>query len=190
MKRILALLLALGGLGILAFGETCAPCASPATEPPCYTAFWQGEDICFELVVPWYFYCSCCYPKPMVTGWRVATLDGNVVYQETFPSPVAPSKWVWKQVDTNGNPAAPGYYKIIISTTTGEYENTIKIVARPECQPCCCFPFFFFGCWGAVSKPCGISWCSPYVKVYRCPACEPSCWGPCGVTIYLGVKEP
>lgn len=190
MKRTLALLLALGGLGILAFGETCAPCASAATEPPCYTAFWQGEDICFELVVPWNFFCCyCCTTSVQILGWRVTTLAGNVVYQETFPSPVAPSKWVWKQMDVNGKPVEPGYYKIIISTTTGEYGSTVKIVAKPECQPCCCFPFFFFNCFGLISKPCVFSWCAPYVKVYHCPTCGTSCFGPCGVTIYLGIKN-
>lgn len=182
MKKTLALVLGLGVLGVLAWGQGwCAPCNS-AAEPSCYTAFWQGEDVCFELVVP-SFFCWCCCPKPEVTGWRVVSLDGNVLYQETFPSPVAPGKWVWKQVDALGNPVPPGYYKIVVSTTTGEYENTVKIVAKPECQPCC-FPFFFFGCWGLCSKPCFFSWCQPYVKVYRCPTCEVPCG--CGVTIYLG----
>jgi len=182
MKRILAVILGLSALGFLAVGQGCAPCAFAAPEPSCYTAFWQGEDICFELVAPWAFWCCCCNPKPQVTGWRVVTLDGNIVYQETFPSPVAPGQWVWKQVDTQGNPVQPGYYKIVVSTTTGEYENTVKIVAKPECPSCCCFPFFFCGCWGFWSKPCFFSWCQPYVKVYRCPSCE----APCGVTIYLG----
>lgn len=194
MKRALMLALGISAFGLLAAGQWCAPCAAPPTEPPCYTAFWQGEDICFELVVPWYFCCSCCDPKPQVTGWRVVTLDGNIVYQESFPSPVAPGKWVWKQVNSSGNPVDPGYYKIIISTTTGEYENTVKIVAKSNCCQSCCFPFFFLGCWGLSSKPCAVSWCAPYVKLYRCPTCvapcAPSCVGPCGVTIYLGIGDP
>ncbi|MBC7318801.1 hypothetical protein H5T57_06115 [Candidatus Bipolaricaulota bacterium] len=191
MRTVWAVVLGVAALGVLSVGQGCAPCVTTA-EPPCYTAFWQGEDVCFELVVPFGLFCCCCTgPQIQVTGWRVATLDGNVVYQEVFPAPVAPGKWVWKQVDANGNPVEPGFYKIIISTTTGEYENTVKIVARPDCcQPCCFFPFFFFGCWGPSSKSCAISWCTPYVKLYRCPACAAPCVASCGITIYLGLSEP
>lgn len=190
MKRLAVLALAIGVLGGLAAAQGCAPCATPAPEPSCFTAFWQGEDICFELVVPWSLFCCCCCgaPQVQVTGWRVMTLEGNVVYQETFPAPVAPGKWVWKQVDAQGNPVAPGYYKIVVSATTGEYENTVKIVARQDCCLPCCFPFFFLGCFGAWSKPCAVSWCTPYVKLYRCPTCVAPCG--CGVTIYLGTTDP
>lgn len=192
MKRLGVLVLGVSALGVLAVGQWCAPCAK-TIEPPCYTAFWQGEDICFELVVPWSWFCCWCptAPQVQVTGWRVVTLDGGLVYQEVFPSPTAPGKWVWKQVDASGNPVAPGYYKIIVSTNTAEYENIVKIVAKPDCcQPCCFFPFFFFGCWGIASKPCQVPWCSPYVKLYRCPTCPAPCVTPCGVTIYLGINDP
>ncbi len=192
MKQVVALVVGVSALGMVAMGQCWTPCPPPAPEPPCYTAFWQGEDVCFELVVPWSWFCCWCptTPQVQVTGWRVVTLDGSVVYQEVFPSPVAPGKWVWKQVDASGNPVAPGYYKIVISTTAGEHENTVKIVAKSQYQSCCFFPFFLFGCWGLSSKPCPVSWCSPYVKLYRCPTCVAPCAAPCGVTIYLGVKEP
>lgn len=191
MKKVWALVLGVAAFGVLGLGQWCAACP-PATEPPCYTTFWQGEDVCLELVVPWGFLCCGC-PGPQIrtTGWRVITLYGNVVYQEIFPEPVAPGKWVWKQVDASGNPVEAGFYKIIVSTTSGEYENTVKIVAKSACCPsCCCFPFFFWGCWGWDSKPCAISWCSPYVKLYRCPTCLAPCAAPCTVTIYLGKTEP
>ena len=184
MKRIALLVGILGVFGILG----AAQCCPPPSEPPCYTAFWQGEDVCFELVVPFWGWCCCCpAPQVQVTGWRVVTTDGNMIYQETFATPTAPGKWVWKQVDAQGKPVAPGFYKIVVSTTSGEYENTVKIVAKPDCCTCC-FPFFFFGCFGLWSKPCGVSWCQPYVKLYRCPTCEAPCC--CGVTIYLGGSEP
>lgn len=184
MSRKLVLAAVLGAFGILGMAQCCPP----PSEPPCYTTFWQGEDVCFELVVPFWGWCCCCpAPQVQVTGWRVVTMDGNVIYQETFATPTAPGKWVWKQVDAQGRPVAPGFYKIVVSTTSGEYENTVKIVAKPECQ-CCCFPFFFFGYCGFASKPCMVSWCTPYVKLYRCPTCEASCC--CGVTIYIGSNEP
>lgn len=180
MKRILVLAALLGVMGMAGMAQPCCP---PTTEPPCYTAFWQSEDICFELVVPWWGWCCCCQaPQVQVTGWRVVALDGTVVYLETFPAPAAPGKYVWKQVDSAGNPVAPGYYKIVVATTSGEYENTVKIVARPSGT--CCFPFFF-GCFWLWSRPCVASWCQPYVKVHRCPSCEVPCG--CRVTIFLGL---
>ncbi|MCX7844287.1 MAG: hypothetical protein N2507_02865 [Candidatus Bipolaricaulota bacterium] len=189
MKRAALLMLALGAVGWGAFAQGCAPCALPDPQPPCFTAFWQGEDVCLELVVPWSVFCGCCCPAPQVqvTGWRVVTWEGALVYQEIFPSPVAPGRWVWKQVDSKGNPVGPGYYKVIVSTTTGEYENTLKIVARPDCCSPCCFPLFFLGCLVFGSRPCAVPWCTPYVKLYRCPVCVAPCGAPCGVTLFLGV---
>lgn len=187
MHKVWALVFGVAALGVLGLGQWSASCP-PATEPSCYTTFWQGEDVCFELVVPWSFFCwGCPGPQIQVTGWRVTTWDGNVVYQEIFSAPVPPGKWVWKQVDASGNPVEAGFYKIIVSTTSGEYETTVKIVAKSDgCSSCCFFPFFFWGCWGWTSKPCAPSWCSPYVKLYRCPTCA----APCGVTIYLGRADP
>lgn len=187
MKKLGLVVLGLSVWGLLAAGQGCAPCGQPAQEPPCYTAFWEGEDIWFELVLPWSWCCCCCQaPQVQVTGWRVVDWNGNIVYQEAFPSPQPPGKWVWKQVDASGNPVPPGYYKIVVSTTTGEYENTVKIVAKTCCCQCC-FPCFFFSCWWTPSKPCPLPWCTPYVKLYRCPTCVVPC---CGVTIYLGAGDP
>lgn len=188
MKRTLVVAAVLGAFGILG----AAQCCPPPSEPPCFTAFWQREEICFDLVVPWWGWCCPCPPSPpMVLGWRVVNLAGELIYQETFPAPVAPGKWSWKQTDRGGNPVAPGYYKIVISTTAGEFENTVKIVARQDCC-LCCFPFFFFWCFGVWSRPCPVSWCQPYVRLYRCPVCPPPCPAPCpcGVTIYLGRGDP
>jgi hypothetical protein len=84
MKRIALLVGILGVFGILG----AAQCCPPPSEPPCYTAFWQGEDVCFELIVPFWGWCCCCpAPQVQVTGWRVVTMDGNVIYQETFATP-------------------------------------------------------------------------------------------------------
>lgn len=193
MKKALAMGVGVGLWGLMAFGQACAPCIAATAEPPCYTTFWQGEDICFELVVPWGLFC-CCWctsGQVQVLGWRVITLEANVVYQATFPTPVAPSKWVWNGVDASGNPVPPGYYKIVVSTTAGEFENTVKIAAKQDCCSCF-FPFFFLGCWGMGSKPCAVSWCQPYVKLYRCPVCPTPCAAPCGcgVTIFLGIGDP
>lgn len=178
MKKALGVVVGLSLIGLVGLGQGCCP---PPSEPPCYTSFWVGEAICFELVTPYsLFCCCCCGDSPVqVTGWRVVTLEGNVVYQEAFAAPMSPGEWSWKQVDLLGNPVAPNFYKIVVSTTSGEYETVIRIMAKPECG--CCF----FGRFGLWSRPCGISWCEPYVKVYRCPACCPAPCG-CGISIFLG----
>lgn len=181
MRRALALgTLLLMSLGVLGYGLGTS-CCPPPNEPCCYTSFWVGETVHFKLVVPWGFFCCCCGDEELVTGWRIETLDGTVVYQYTFPEPVSPGTEIqWDQKDANGNQVAPGFYNIVVTTTKGEYKTAIKIVEKD----CCC--------WGLWSRPCGASLCKPYIKVYRCPPpCAP-CFIPflpctnCHVTLFLG----
>lgn len=187
MKRALALgaLLAvtLGSLG-LGFGDTS--CCPPPTEPRCYTAFWVGDTICFKLVVPFSFLCCCCGDEELITGWRVETPDGVVVYEHSYPEPVPPRGFVmqWDQRDMAGQQVAAGFYNLVVTTTEGEYKTTIKLVERDPC------------CWTILrSKPCGISLCKPYIKVYRCPSCCPvpcclpfPCFpcGGCTISLFFG----
>ncbi|MCD6321291.1 hypothetical protein J7L84_03490 [Candidatus Bipolaricaulota bacterium] len=186
MRRAL-LLVALAtvilGSVALANGSCCTTCATNV--PCCYTAYWVGEEVHFKLVIPFSLFCCCCCDgsKTLITGWHVEDMQGNVIYQETLPQPQDPCcyEMVWKQVDSQGNQVAAGFYKIVVETTTGNYSNYVKIVEK-NC--CCCF----FGLW---SRPCGASLCHPYVKLFHCPSCCVSCWPCCcGITIYIGPSDP
>lgn len=174
--------LALGGTA-LADGVWCPSC-QPSPTPCCYTAFWVGEEVHFRLVLPFGFFWCCDTGKPMITGWHVEDMGGNVVYQEILPEPADPCcrEMVWTQVDASGNQVAAGFYKIVVETTAGNYENYVKIVEKD----CCWCPF------GPWSRPCGVPLCKPYVKIYRCPTC-PTCVAPpfpcCSITLFLGTCD-
>jgi hypothetical protein len=179
MKRALVLValltMAMGSLGY-GFGGACCP---EPEEPCCYTAFWVGETVYFKLVIPFGFF--CCPTDELIVGWRIETLDGALVYEYTFTEPVAPGTEIqWDQRDLAGQQVAASFYNIVITTTKGEYRTAIKIVERTPC------------CWTILrSKPCGVSFCKPYIKVYRRPSCclpKPSCClpSPCRVSFFLG----
>jgi len=171
--RLLALALVVFG-GALAWGQAwCWPCPPPpAPEPPCYVTFWVGEPILVELVIPWgVFCCTPCPSTTMITGWSVEAFGGGVVYQHVYPVPVgASTKIVWNQHDATGVQVPPGFYTITVTTTDKAVQAFVKI--EPRRADCClflCAPF---------SKPCGVAWCAPYLKVSRAPACDPCC-SPC-----------
>lgn len=160
--------------GALAWGQTwCDPCAPPPPpEPPCYITFWAGEPILAELVIPWgLFCCNPCQSATMITGWSVEAFGGGVVFQYAYPVPVsAGTKIVWDQKDLAGTQVAPGFYKIVVTTTDRAVSIHVKIEnKRADCCFFVCTPF---------SRPCGISFCDPYLKVSRAPSCT-SCGDPC-----------
>ena len=151
-------------------------CTEEATgRPPCYTAFWAGEEVRFKLVVPAdYFFCCESCEAPLVTGWRVETLEGTIIYEETFAHAPKGHWYVmsWDQKDAWCIRGSPGFYKIIVQTiSAGEFENHIHIGAAACCCGwCCCCP-------QPCSFPCGVSLCQPYVKVLPTTArsCAPCC---------------
>lgn len=171
-------------MGILGYGFGDSSCCPPPTEPCCYTSFWMGDTVCFKLVVPFSLFCCCCEEKELVTGWRIETMDGMVVYEYAFADPVSPGYEIqWDQKDMAGQQVAAGFYNIVVTTTKDEYKTTIKIEEKDPC------------CWKVLrSRPCGVSWCKPYIKVYRCPSCclpKPSCCFPfpctnCCISLFFG----
>ncbi|MCR4391545.1 MAG: DUF2271 domain-containing protein [Candidatus Acetothermia bacterium] len=172
MKRALALsMAALAVTGGLALAQCGCP---PPAGPCCYTAFWAGEEVHFQLVLPFGMFC-CCQERPGIVGWRVETMAGALVYQVAFPEPKDPTSltMVWDQKDQAGDPVAPGYYKLVVTTVAGEHETYVRIAERPSCC------FFWWWPW---SRPCGASLCRPYIKVFRAPACPSGC----AFTLFLG----
>ncbi len=131
--------------------------------PTCYTAVWRGEDVHFKLNVPAeYFFTSPTPPTPLITGWRVETLNGTVVFQDLFPD-VPKGAWyemVWNERDSHCALVAPGYYRIVISTdSAGVYSTFVRLVAPPPCVvPCGVYPRL-------ISHPCSAPCGSPYIKV-------------------------
>ena len=125
-----------------------------------------------ELVIPWsLFCCNPCSTTTMITGWSVEAFGGGQVFAYTYPAPVsAGTQIVWDQRDLTGMQVAPGFYRIVVSTTAGDVAAHVKIVQRTDC----CWAWHLPG-----SRPCGISWCEPYLKVSRAPACDPCGWSTC-----------
>ena len=162
-------------------GLAAAQCNCTSTEaagPCCYTAFWEGEEIHFKLIVPaeYFLYCSPC-DTPLITGWWIETMDGIVVYQDMFPE-VPKGHWLemtWDQNDSGHYAVPGGYYKIVVHTTTaGEFTNYVQIFAKP-CFCCCC--------WQRLcSCPCGVPFGEPYVVIY--PSERNS------ISIHIGLKCP
>jgi len=169
MRR--SLLWALIGVALLAgaaWGQ-CG-CEQPTVEgvPECYTSFWSGDQVLFELVVPVEFFFACVgCPTPFVMGWRVETLDGFVLGQAAFDEPKSHGfEMAWSGHDQWGNRIPPGFYRVVIVTdTAGEFSTIIEFMQRPcPVGPCWCpCPT----CCGDTPRsvpccpPCG----SPYVRI-------------------------
>ena len=159
MRR--AVLLVVVSVG-LASGLALAQCGctEEATgRPACYTAFRSGEEVRFKLVVPAdYFFCCESCEAPLVTGWRVESLEGTIIYEETFTDAPKGHWYVmsWDHKDAWCIRVSPSFYKIVVQTTSaGEFENYIHIGAAPWC---CCYS-------QPRSCPCGVPLCQPYVRV-------------------------
>jgi hypothetical protein len=174
MKRALVLSLVLVGIiGAVGLSQGCCCCPPPPERPPCYTSFWVGEPIEIGLRVPFCFcYCNCC-ETPQVLGWHVETWsDGTLVYSVALDAPTSPTDFsaIWDQTDSSGAQVAAGYYKVVVSTTTGDYEAYLKLVERP--QGCCFWPWL-------SSWPCSISVCQPRVTLSR------TCTSPCQIKLFV-----
>jgi len=145
-------------------------CPPTVAEPPCFAVVWAAEPILIELVVPWGWFCCPCPPAAMITGWSVEAFGGGVVHQHVFPTPVsADTRIVWDQRDLAGTPVAPGFYRIVVTTTTRAVETHVRIVARTD-------GCFFW--WAPPSRPCAVPLCDPHLRVSRAPAC-PAVVAPC-----------
>jgi len=180
MKRAALLAVVIVGLlGGLAAAQCDCAAGTDVERPPCYTAFWSGEQVRFKLVVPAdYFFCCPDCETPLITGWRVEMLDGAILYEATFDLPKG--HWYvisWDQKDAWGSSVSEGYYKVVVATTSaGEFVNYIKVT------PCC----WGWGgcCWPRLSScPCGIVIGQPYVKIFRPDRCLPTRCAPLSITI-------
>lgn len=171
VKRVVFLAVAVLLVG-LAGSAAAAQCGCPpqANAPSCYTGYWAGVDVSFKLVVPVGYFSQCPMPEtPLITGWRVEQLDGTIVYQNQFPDVPKGHYLVmtWNQKDSAGHRVAPGFYRLVVQTTTaGEFSNVLKIVARPSIGwGCCCCPQL-------ASCDCCPSFTSPYVQIMQPPKRE------------------
>ena len=172
MRR--SLLWALIGVALLAgaaWGQSGCGCGYEATAegvPECYTSFWSGDQVLFELVVPvdFFFACAGC-PTPLVIGWRVETLDGFVLNEAGFASPKPHGfEMAWNGHDQWGNRIPAGFYRVVVVTdTAGEFATWIEIVERPcPVWPCWCA---CLTCCGDTpsSVPCCPPFGLPYVRI-------------------------
>lgn len=149
--------------------------------PPCYTTFRLGQEVRFKLVVPLdYFMCCPASDTPLITRWRVETMDGVIIYEEALRA--AKGHWYeisWDQRDSCRQRIAGGYYRIAIQTTSGEFFNYIQVGATHWgwCDPCCVCR--------CCECPCPIPLCKPYVKFL--PSHQQS-WSPCGCTFSVTLR--
>lgn len=170
MRKVLLLVVLVLSVGLV--GTTAAAqcgCAQPAQPnvPSCYTAYWAGIDVSFKLVVPAEYFSQCPMPEtPLITGWRVEGLDGTIVYQKQFPDVPKGHYLVmtWNQKDSLGHSVAPGFYRLVVQTTSaGQFSNVVKIVSRSGLWwGCCCCPQL-------TSCDCCPVFGSPYVQIMQPP---------------------
>jgi len=140
MKRVGWLIAALVlSVGLSAWADCgCAPAGDPA----CYTTFRMSQAIEFRMTVPVeFFYAHATTETPLITGWRVETLDGAVVRRVVLSYPVGPvTVFEWKLDDGAGARVAEGFYRIVVETTSaGDVSNTVLLFGC--CSPCynlCC----------------------------------------------------
>jgi hypothetical protein len=164
-KATLLAVVFVAAMGALATAQCACEQATPIEKPSCYTAFWASELVRFRLVVPGdYFFCCPDCEAPLVTGWRVETMSGAIVYHESFVE-VPRGHWYimgWNQRDASGNAVSAGFYKLVVETTsTSEFESYIQIAPSS-----CCWGFF--GCCPRLpSYPCGIAVGQPYIKIIQ-----------------------
>ncbi len=150
----------------------------------CYEAFWVGDPISFRLAVPaeYFFSCSTCV-TPLITGWRVETASGSVVTHTVFcDAPVG--HWLrmtWNQEGASYEQVMPGYYRLVIETTSaGEIDTFLRIVS----QPCCC---------GMTPRLCSIPCihdpADPYIELIR-PNGGSACCGSLSIPHYPYTASP
>jgi hypothetical protein len=173
--------LLIGLVGCLLFGLVVTQCAwaigstSTSAEPPCYKAFWPGQEIRFKLTVPaeYFFACPDC-ETVLITGWWVESFDGGVIFFYASFDDAPKGHWYvasWDQRDGWGNPVSPGYYKLVIQTTVGEFLDFVYIAPCNLCPCCCCPP-------GLYDLPCPIACEQPYIDFLPaegnwCTYCSP-----------------
>ena len=187
MKRALLLVvLVVGLIGVVAAAQCGCDTPSVGDEPTCYTGYWLGVDVGFKLVVPGEYFSQCPIPQtPFITGWRVETVDGMVIYQQQFPDMPKGHNFemLWDQTDGYCNQVPIGIYRLVIQTTTaGEFKNYVKIQPWPSpsnwcnCWCNCC-------CMQIDTQPCCISH-NPYIQIARCTG-RPYVWGSISIRIHV-----
>jgi hypothetical protein len=182
MRRAgLCALVLVGLMALAASAQMGCPCAD-ATAPTCYTTFRSNEVIEFSLTVPVeYFWIQNTDVVPLITGWRVETPEGILVKHVTFVEPRGHNVWfTWDLSTDAGGTAAPGFYRIVVTTTSaGSIPANIEIVS------CCCSP-----CWSCCWTPClcrPAIYCPPLygeLRLELASAGTRSCCGAFRVTIY------
>jgi hypothetical protein len=163
-----------GAMTVTQCGYAIGSTTTTAAAPPCYKAFWPGQEVRFKLVVPaeYFFGCPEC-ETPLITGWRVESSDGMLIYDTSFVD-VPKGHWYvvsWDQRDHWGNAVLPGYYKLVIQTTAGEFLDFVYITPCNLCPCCCCSQ-------GLYDSPCPIACEWPYIDFLPtegswCPFCSP-----------------
>lgn len=171
---------------VVGLASGLAPCGfteQALAGPSCYTAFWPGEAVRFKLVVPAeYFLCGGGCETPLITGWRVETLEGTIVYEEPFAHAPKGHWYVmtWNQKDACRLRVPPGFYRVVVETAqAGGFEHPIYIGAATCCYRGCC------GDPQPCFCPCGIPLCQPYIKVF--PPTARGCASCCSLSIRVHV---
>jgi len=182
-RAVLLAVVIVGLTGGLAAAQCNCGAWTETGGPSCYTPYWAGEEVTFKLVVPAeYFFCCPSCETPLITGWRVETMEGTIVYQKQFPD--VPKghylKMAWDQKDSWYNRVPPGYYRIVVQTTSaGEFESYVQIVQRP-----CCWGWCGCCCPRLYSCYCCVPYGKPYVMIDRCETYA-AAWGAISISIKI-----
>jgi len=130
---------------------------TPETEPACYQSFRSTELIGIDVVIPGeYFAIYNTFETPLITGWRVETLDGAWVRWVGFASPKGHQEsYVWDLTADDGSLVGEGFYRIVVSTTsTADIEAYVKILG------CSCSPCWGWGCFPSLCSCCEPDYCT------------------------------